>query len=386
VIRCLMMKSFLCPRPTRFLSSLTLPVLVASVVASVVGCGGTGADTLFGSGGASAGTATTASNSSSGATSSSGTAGTTSSGTAGTTSSSSTSSGSGGSVAACQAGYTCVDADPAGWTGHYYVTETALPAAAAPACPANLTAHTDHTGPAGAAQCTACTCGALQGAACAPPDLTCYAGSTTCAGTATDLTVQLENGACDKPALPGVVVLQASCKLTSPATVSAAGTCAPSATDFPNKQSWATRIDACGADTSAGACGAGKVCVPDGSGAAGESLCIRQDGTATCPAGWTKVIQGYGSSTDTRACGACTCGGGDTTCVDSHYTFYSSASCTTNPAMGSTSVASAQCTDVSADLGGARATLPTAKGNCPAGGGAATGAVTPLNPFTYCCQ
>ncbi len=205
-------------------------------------------------------------------------------------------------------------------------------------------------------------------------------------GNGTDITSQVEDGNCDKPTL-GSVVTQASCKLTGTPTLVNAGTCTPSTSTFPNKGPWQQRLDACGVTASAGSCGAGKVCVPTGSGAAGESLCVRQDGTApACPAGWTTFIQGYTGGTDDRACGACVCGDGDSACSDGHYTFYAQPNCTTNTTMGSTDVSSNACTGISADLGSAKATLPTASGKCPASGGMPTGAVSPSGPFTYCCQ
>lgn len=375
-----------------FLSSLPTRARVLSTLllaASSAACGGVaGTDQLFGSGGA--GTTSGAAGSGAGTTTSgTTTSGTTTSGTTttGTTTSGTTTSGMGG----CQTGFTCVDADPPGWTGHYYVSEVQLPAPAPPACPAGLTARTDHASPAGAAQCTACSCGNLQGAACSPPALTCWINSTTCnGGQSIDLTQFYQDGACHSTAVTGGGGVPFSCKLTSAPMVIAPGGCAPSTSDFPNKVSWQQRVDACGADQASGACGTGKVCVPQGPGAAGESLCIRSDGMAACPAGWPKAIVAYANATDTRACSGCACGGPGTTCGDAHYTFYTQPQCVAAGTTGVAQVNSSNCTDltpeVTQNMGSAKATLPVAKGSCAASGGTATGSVTPQNPVTYCCK
>jgi|HubBroStandDraft_6_1064221.scaffolds.fasta_scaffold111573_1 hypothetical protein len=414
------MKSFLARSHAGALLTFSLSLVVVSAVA----CGGTGTN-LFGTGGAggasasgttSTGTASTSSGAGATSTSSStGTDGTSSTGTAGTSSgggAATTSSGGGaattssgamttstttssGSVG-CQAGYVCVDPDPGnGAFGYFYVNETMLPSnVPPPACPANLTAHTDFTTPAGPAQCTACSCGALEGAACSPPDMTCWSGSITCGGAAagTDWTPALQDGMCDMPANLLNGANQLSCKITAAAMVTNQGSCAPSGGTFPNQGSWQTRVDACGVDQAAGSCGSGQVCIPQGSGDPGESLCVRYDGMSVCPAGWTKAIVAYPNATDTRACTACTCGDG-ATCGDSHYTFYDTANCTSASASGSINVGanlSNQCTDVTSEINqpswSAKATLPQAHGQCPPGGGQPTGVVTPENPITYCCQ
>jgi hypothetical protein len=294
----------------------------------------------------------------------------------------------------CAAGYVCVDDDPAGWSGHYYVTETMLPAPPPPGCPPNLSATTSHEDPAGPAQCTACACGPIQGASCAPPTLTCWAGSTNCGGNGngTDWTPALADGMCHTPSNLLNGQSQLSCKITAPAMVTSQGSCEPSGGMMTNPGSWQTRVDACGTDQSAGSCGAGKVCVPQGSGDPNESLCVLMLGVNSCPAGWTKQIVSYSHVTDTRACTDCACGDG-ASCGDSHYTFYDTATCTSASAGGSINVgsnASMQCTDVSSEISqpmwSAKGTLPQVHGQCPASGGQPTGSVTPSGPFTYCCQ
>jgi len=384
-------------RCTTAVSILTLGTLAASA------CGGTGAaDRLFGGGGtapASTSTDTGATTSSTGtAATSSGTASTTSgalsSGTAATgaaaTASSSTGASTGtGTTGPCQAGYACVDDDPPGgnFGGHYYVTETALPAQDAPPCPAGLAARTEFEAPSGPAQCTTCTCGGT----CTPPVLTCWPGSEKCdGGGSADWTSALEDGACHDPTSLLGNNDRLSCKITAPAMPIPSGSCKPSSVDFPNKQTWQTRIDACGGNGSAGSCGAGKVCIPVGASTTGASFCVRSDGDLPCPAGWDKAIHGYRDGTDTRTCTACSCGAGDTTCGDGGYTFYDAPLCVAASATDSAAVSAMQCTDLSteiaAGMGSAQATVPKPKSTCPAGGGAAIGVVTPGNPITYCCQ
>jgi len=291
----------------------------------------------------------------------------------------------------CQAGFTCVDADPPGWKGHFYVTETALPAGAAPPCPTDLTPDTDFESPAGPAQCSACSCSAAQGASCAPPQISCSSNSFNCGGSPQDWTPALQDGACHKPTnlLGNAIFL--SCQLKSGTTLTSPGQCTPSTVDFPNKSPWQKRVDACGTDKAGGGCGGGKVCVPRGAGTPNESLCVRHDGTMPCPSGFTKTIQAYASASDDRACTDCTCGGANTTCSDGSYTFFDLDNCATGGAGTSNPVTiGGNCTDVSAllDTGSwsARATLPKASGTCPAGGGVPTGSVQPSQPLTYCCK
>ena len=292
----------------------------------------------------------------------------------------------------CQVAYTCVDADPPGWNGHFYVHETTFTAPAAAPCAADLTPFTDFEDPAGAAQCDACTCGAPQGASCSPPPIQCSGNSTNCGGNPQDWTSALKDGACDKPTNLAGNAFFLSCKLTGTSAVTAPGQCTPSASDFSNKGSWQQRIDVCGTDKAGGGCGAGKVCVPKASGASvNESVCVRHDGLMACPAGYAQSVQGYGSASDSRACSACSCGGPGTTCSAGSYTFYDLDACATagqsdNPV----TIGSTACSNVSTllDQGSwsVQASLPVPSGSCPASGGAPVGSVQPSQPVTYCCK
>jgi hypothetical protein len=199
-------------------------------------------------------------------------------------------------------------------------------------------------------------------------------------------------GMCETPADLPSVGSTLSCKVTGAAQVTNPGSCTASAVSFPNTSPFQTRVDLCSTAQTAGACGAGKVCIPQGSGAAGESLCVQYDSVAACPAGWDTAITVYSSFDDTRTCSACTCGDG-AMCGDSHYTFYDTSTCTSNSANGAINVGangSNACTDVSSDVSkpnwSARVTTPQVHGNCPPGGGQPMGMVTTHAPYEYCCQ
>lgn len=406
------MAPFLRPRRARLASSTSLTAATAALLgAAIAACGGLeDADQLFGGttsgglGGGSTGTGgATSTGSSSGSTS-------TSASTGGASSTSTTSTASGGGTEdcldgidndsngaidcadqACQAGFHCVDAEPAGgWKGHFYVTATTLPAPAAAPCPPDLQANGgEFATPAGPAQCSACSCGALQGAACSAPGIACFPNSTSCMGTPQDWTPAVKDGACHKPSVPAIT-FSLSCKLTSAPAVVAAGSCAPSPVDFPNKAPFQQRIDACGTDKVGGGCPSGKVCVPKGSGGPTESLCVRQDGAKACPAGWTQTIGGYTGAADTRSCDACACGAPGTGCTGGSYTFFDLDQCMAGGNDNPIPVGSSTCADVSALLDSfswsVQGQLPMPKGSCPASGGAPTGSVQPTQPFTYCCK
>jgi len=88
------------------------------------------------------------------------------------------------------------------------------------------------------------------------------------------------------------------------ATTLTPGTCTPSGTATPGAASWATAGRFCGAAMIGGGCAAGQACVPVNT----ASKCVMYDGAHACPAA-TTLTTWYTGASDTRTCGACTCGG-----------------------------------------------------------------------------
>jgi hypothetical protein len=287
----------------------------------------------------------------------------------------------------CQPGFECVPAAPAGWEGHFHVNRTDYPTPP-PACDSGADPAVFFGGPAGPAECTDCSCN-LEGAACSPPTFTCWAGSTSCMGTATDWTPALADGQCHKPNLLGGSPAL-SCSITAPAQVAAKGTCSASGVDFPNKDPWAQEVGACELPGGKG-CAAAEVCVPKGSGANPNALCIQKAGDLACPAGaYSEKALAFAGGTDNRSCSACTCGDAGTTCNGGSYTVFDPDQCGNNGNENPATIGSPSCQNVSSllDFGtwSMQADLPEPQGACPPGGGAAQGQVDVQGPVTFCCQ
>jgi hypothetical protein len=411
-------------RPLR-LSPLALrgALLLGLVIgaASLGACGLPGdADALFSESGSSTGSSSSGAGGSTSSSSSSGTTSTSSS-SGGTTTTSSSSSGTGGSGTGgagtggngsaedcldgadndgdlladcadpdCNAGFECVAPFPGGWTGYFRVREAPFPEASPPPCPPGTEAAPPlFAGPAGDAQCSACACGDVQGASCGVAALTCWSGSPTCSGNSNDWTGALADGDCHKPNMLLGFNNQLSCKLDGESKVLGAGSCPPSGGTVANATPWEKQIDACSAAKAGKGCSNGQACIPRGSDAPGESLCVKKDGDKACPDGWTATtVHAFTAGTDTRACTACSCGDPGTTCSATSYTFHDFNNCADND--DPITVDSGSCTSVSSLLDGltwsANATLPQPSGACEPKGGDPTGKMQADGPVTFCCK
>jgi hypothetical protein len=249
-----------------------------------------------------------------------------------------------------------------------------------PPCPDDSTPERYMSGPAGVAECAACTCANQTGGACGTAPLICSDTSTNCSN-ASDMT-GIAAGGCDNG---DGSKTKLSCFIGN-IPVLAAGTCAPSVSDFANKDTWQNVNDVCrilGKD----GCGADQACVPGGTGDYSGFVCIEAPGELDCPPDWGVRTVAYKSATDDRACSACQCAPDPTVCVDAEYTFYDGPWCT----LGDKKVGTSQCTDVSSllDFGvwSAKQTRdPYATGTCTPSGGQATGSVTPQGAITFCCR
>jgi hypothetical protein len=129
------------------------------------------------------------------------------------------------------------------------------------------------------------------------------------------------------------------------------------------------------------------VCVPGGAGYEPNG-CVVRAGDVDCPAGFTVKKVRHADSTDTRKCGACTCGapsggacGGVTAyacadCVGSSVSLPVSGACT--------SLGGINC---GAGPSVRSASLPVASGGActPSGGGVDSGSIVPKDPWTLCC-
>lgn len=297
----------------------------------------------------------------------------------------------------CQPGFECVEQAPAGWTGPLRVNEMALPAPMPGACADGLAPEMYFAGPAGPAQCSACTCGALMGASCSAPSMMCWTGVNNCMNIlgGTDWTPSLQNAACNKPV--NLLNFQGtlSCSITMPGTPLQKGSCAPSVSDFPNKETWQSQVSACKIAEIGGGCGGGQVCIPKAPNPTPtESVCIKQDGASKqCPAGYTKAVDAFAGGTDTRACSGCACGDSNLDCSGS-YTFYDLDNCAAGGSDPPITIDSNQCKSVSVliennnpnSTWSVSTDNSVAQASCPASGGQPTGSVNTQGPVTFCCK
>jgi hypothetical protein len=314
--------------------------------------------------GAGAGATTSTSTSVTSSTGTSTGTGTGGSGGSGSGSGGSTGSGgTGGSEPTCAAGSTCV---PAIASGDY-----ALHAATPVACPAGWTsagALTDGIDPG----CAGCTCGQEIGGSCSPPSSVTRWGSGVCNSYSASV-VSPTNGQC-------VDVVSGASSYSVAAASIAPGSCAPG-TSAPVPLALGTLCSF--APAGAPACGAGMVCVPDGTADLSGVCQILPAGSVCAPRfGGASTIQVLGS--DTRTCD-CSCGApSGATCAGAGITVHDDGLCQT--AAVATIAAGTACTDT-ASLNNNTAYL-VSQGTWAGGGCApqelASGSIT-ATAMTLCC-
>jgi len=283
----------------------------------------------------------------------------------------------------CTVGFTCTDEPPQGWSSVALEQGMGAPPVATP-CDGGAKPEELLTGPAGPPECSACSCGPLMGTTCKAPPLACFVGSVGCNLGQQDWTDDFPNGDCAKPDIGFAVTL--SCRLTGMASVAEPGSCAPSMSDFPNKDTWAGWANACAVKTSAGGCAAGTVCAPKPG--ASQSLCVRHDGQHACPAGWTNV-DAYSGATDDRTCADCSCTA-SATCTGGTYQVFDLDGCAPGGSSNPITIDNMMCRNVSGQLDSnswsVRRNPPVVGGNCAAQGGEPKGSVQPTGAVTFCCK
>lgn len=223
---------------------------------------------------------------------------------------------------ACQLGFACVDAPVSGWTGALWVQKVPYPAASPPSlCPDGKPPAVYFTGPS-APECDACEC-KLNGAACRAPEMTCKVLNASCVATSGFFHVESSDTACMDKQAP---FSQSACWLTRGAAVEKPGTCAASGGAVKKPAPWAEEVRVCTA--AGGGCAAGKVCAPNAPAGFEPSVCMRQEGAALCPAGWTDLdLAVYESGKDNRACSGCGCDVSKVHCSGGKYTLHAGTGC-----------------------------------------------------------
>jgi hypothetical protein len=223
---------------------------------------------------------------------------------------------------ACQLDFACVDAPVSGWTGALWVQKIAYPAASPPSlCPDGKPPAVYFTGPS-APECNACDC-KLNGAACTAPEMTCKVLNTTCIATNNFVKYHSDDTACKDAFSP---FGSSACWLTSGAALLTPGACAVSGGGLKRAEPWAEEVRVCAA--AGGGCASGKVCAPRVPAGFEPSVCMRKEGAALCPAGWTDLdLAVYEGGKDNRACSGCGCDVSKVHCIGGKYTLHAGNGC-----------------------------------------------------------
>ncbi len=220
------------------------------------------------------------------------------------------------------------------------------------------------------ASCT-CACGAPSGA-CEDWVLRAYA-TPSCGGPSD--AEQMAVGVCD--GINAIVASEDAYRLESDNNAPGGSCPASVSASVPPADPITQRV--CGAQAMAGGCSAG-VCAP-------EPLCIYQAADSTCPTGFTKVLTGFETLTDTRSCtSGCGCAAPSGECQALVEIFgtnnCSGAVLTSAPDQACTAYTFSNLATytalVTADV--------TAVGCNPVGSGFPTGMVTLSSPVTVCCS
>jgi hypothetical protein len=159
------------------------------------------------------------------------------------------------------------------------------------------------------------------------------------------------------------------------------GACTPQGIPTRSTPSWAMARKFCSASNVGAGCSQGQVCVPR----AAPNHCALAPGAQICPTGYTNGSAWYTGFTDTRACGACSCGTQTAgSCASLRASFYSgttvcNAAVTVSGTSGQDFCSFGATACQSAGFGGTP-TLPT----CPASS-TVTGSSTPTGDQTLCC-
>jgi hypothetical protein len=175
--------------------------------------------------------------------------------------------------------------------------------------------------------------------------------------------------------------------------------CTPSGTGAVPATTWNMQKKFCAANAVGAGCSPGYVCAPKRP--ALSDHCVRGDGSLTCPAGYTAVGSGWFKGvTDTRACGACTCGTQTPGACNASLNFWPANNmCPTNyftntsinRAPGTKSCCALACAAASCPATGGVAcgdwgfTSPPQQASCPPSS-AISGTATGSEPETLCCD
>ncbi|MBK9259601.1 MAG: hypothetical protein IPM54_07145 [Polyangiaceae bacterium] len=298
----------------------------------------------------------------------------------------------------CTTGYACVPSPPLNWSG--YVALFDGQEADQPACPSTFPSSFPGyrnllTPP---HSCSACSCGSPAGQTCDLADVITVSDKNCGFAPQTPNSINPPanwQGECYGPAglQGGQSCAGGPCNssVTTAKPTVTGGSCPPSG-GVEDKQpaQWEAFGLACSGAPQGGGCGAGNVCQPKSATPFRSGLCVYRMGEQSCPVGeFSQQFIYYESATDNRACSPCECEAPAGSTCDATIKIYSDAAvntCTTEIA----SFMAGGCANLMGNptvFGRAATVTAPTGGSCAvkAGGGQATGALTPTNATTFCC-
>jgi hypothetical protein len=282
------------------------------------------------------------------------------------------------------------------------------------ACPTNYTGTETALNQglsAPATDCTGCSCSATTSCSLGlysyTTAATCNADATLTGGTLVG-TLLTNSSMCNMATLTAPGYRIGNFTKTDSACTAKDATNASPGTGTKAAVSWTTQKKFCPASRVGGGCSPGYVCAPKRQQITDH--CVRADGNLTCPTGYNPISSGwYKSVSDTRACGACTCGtqtpgdctkevvGGTVfsrnlgfwTAPDGTCSASSGYGTTISTAPGTKTCCALQCAATACGQTGANCAYfgfvyPPQQASCPAAS-ALSGTVTAAGPETLCC-
>ena len=290
-----------------------------------------------------------------------------------------------------QAGYACIAAASAGWTGPFALYDGHP--ASEPACPSkfpNAVVDKIYADPSAttAAVCSTCTCGGSNG--------TCATSVALMTGSCGNLcsTVVLPDATCTL--VGGGAVLGGGCGTFTPPTSmiftageTDAGSCPPSPqAPTSSPVSWATTARGCSPPSVEPIdCAAGSVCLAIPDPPFHSSGCISHEGDLACPSDgpYTDKRVFYGGDDDTRTCSACACTSPQGGACDITLGRFSDPACKTATAK-LREAPPGQCLAYATSDGTYFSVDAFVDGGtCTPSGGKASGTISPKAPTTICC-
>jgi hypothetical protein len=292
----------------------------------------------------------------------------------------------------CDAGFSCTDPVPPGWTGPVALWEGN---GNLPPPPCGLSGGFDSIAASGSdglsaspASCPSCSCGAPQGVACQIGTASFYSNAM-CVGGGGQLSIP--EGVCQAFVTSTIDPAGVMWNAAPPG----GGACFPITTGTVSVPSvvWAERARSCGGLTDIGdGCGGG-LCVPRPQIPFAEPVCVYRAGDQSCPAAYPDKALYFQSADDTRSCTSCGCGTPTGTSCGGTLQLYTDNNCNVDEVTLSTV---GQCAALPPDptpppppyfsLRSMKYTGGSNNGgSCASQASNRTGTVNAISPVTFCC-